>query len=97
MAEFDRRQGWGTWECRSCAHWLNWKCGLDLTTGRDHPRLPTTEPRAVVDQNCRLGLALDHHTAMPTWAGERLDLELCMDALLSSAQSGTTKCGTAPG
>ncbi|MBW3549134.1 MAG: 13E12 repeat family protein, partial [Actinobacteria bacterium] len=39
VAEFDRRQGWGTWECRSCAHWLNWKCGLDLTTGREKVRV----------------------------------------------------------
>ena len=39
VAEFDRRQGWSTWECRSCAHWLNWKCGLDLTTGREKVRV----------------------------------------------------------
>ncbi len=39
MAEFDRRQGWGTWECRSCAHWLNWKCGIDVATARQKVRV----------------------------------------------------------
>ncbi|MBW3651577.1 MAG: HNH endonuclease [Actinobacteria bacterium] len=39
VAEFDRRQGWGTWECRSCAHWLNWKCGIDVATARQKVRV----------------------------------------------------------
>ena len=28
IAVFDRRDGWGGAGIRSCAHWLNWKCGL---------------------------------------------------------------------
>ncbi|MBW3549024.1 MAG: HNH endonuclease, partial [Actinobacteria bacterium] len=56
----------------------------DGTVIPDHPGLPATEPRAVVDHNRRLGLDIDHLTAMPTWAGERLDLDLCVDALLSA-------------
>ncbi len=39
VAEFDRREGWGTWECRSCAHWLNWKCGIDLGAARERIRV----------------------------------------------------------
>jgi hypothetical protein len=39
VAEFDRRQGWGTWECRSCAHWLNWKCSIDLGAARERVRV----------------------------------------------------------
>ena len=27
IAEFDRRKAWNTGGVRSCAHWLNWKCG----------------------------------------------------------------------
>ena len=23
LAEFDRREGWASWGCKSCAHWLN--------------------------------------------------------------------------
>ena len=31
IAEFDRREGWsGGGTVRSCAHWLNWKCGIAL-------------------------------------------------------------------
>lgn len=28
IAEFDRREAWGGACMRSCAHWLNWKCGI---------------------------------------------------------------------
>jgi len=39
VAEFDRRQGWAEWGCRSCAHWLNWRCGLAMRAGREHVRV----------------------------------------------------------
>jgi hypothetical protein len=39
VAEFDRREGWKTWECLSCAHWLSWKCGMSARTARDHVRV----------------------------------------------------------
>ncbi|MEA2433156.1 MAG: hypothetical protein QOG54_613 [Actinomycetota bacterium] len=39
IAEFDRRRGWAEWDCRSCAHWLSWKCGLSLTAAREHVRV----------------------------------------------------------
>ncbi len=39
VAEFDRREGWKTWECLSCAHWLAWKCGMSSRTARDHVRV----------------------------------------------------------
>jgi hypothetical protein len=30
IAELDRRKGWsGDGATQSCAHWLNWKCGLE--------------------------------------------------------------------
>jgi hypothetical protein len=28
LAEFDRRDGAGSWACLSTAHWLNWRCVL---------------------------------------------------------------------
>jgi hypothetical protein len=34
VAEYDRREGWLQWGCRSCASWLSWKCGLDLRTAQ---------------------------------------------------------------
>jgi hypothetical protein len=39
IAEFDRRQGWSDGCTRSCAHWLNWKCGLDLGAAREKVRV----------------------------------------------------------
>lgn len=39
VAEFDRREGWGDWGIRSCAHWLNWRCGMALGAAREHLRV----------------------------------------------------------
>jgi hypothetical protein len=39
IAEFDRRRGWADHDCRSCAHWLSWRCGLGLTAAREHVRV----------------------------------------------------------
>ena len=39
IAEFDRRQAWAGAGIRSCAHWLSWKCGLDMSTAREKVRV----------------------------------------------------------
>src|SRR5882724_10270832 len=39
IAEFDRRQGWSDGACLSCAHWLNFKCGIDLGAAREKMRV----------------------------------------------------------
>jgi len=39
VAELDRRQGWAEWGVKSCAHWLNWKCGIDLGAAREKVRV----------------------------------------------------------
>lgn len=36
VAEFDRRDGWVQDGVRSCAHWLGWRCGIELRTAREH-------------------------------------------------------------
>lgn len=38
-AEFDRREGWADWGITSCAHWLNWRCGMALGAAREHLRV----------------------------------------------------------
>ncbi len=38
IAEFDRRQVWAGYGIRSCAHWLNWKCGIAMTAAREKVR-----------------------------------------------------------
>jgi hypothetical protein len=35
LADFDREEGWAEYGCRSCAHWLSWKLGLDRRTARE--------------------------------------------------------------
>ncbi|HEX2174668.1 MAG TPA: DUF222 domain-containing protein, partial [Nocardioidaceae bacterium] len=39
LADFDAREGWGGWGVHSCAHWLSWRCGLDLRTAHEHVRV----------------------------------------------------------
>ncbi len=39
VAEFDRREGWSSWECRSCSHWLSWQCSMSLRTAQEHLRV----------------------------------------------------------
>lgn len=39
IAELDRRRGWAEWGVKSCAHWLNWKCGIALGAAREKVRV----------------------------------------------------------
>src|SRR4249919_2121867 len=39
VAEFDRRNGWFESGMQSCAHWLNWKCGIALGAAREKVRV----------------------------------------------------------
>jgi hypothetical protein len=39
IAEFDRRSGWAVDGVLSMAHWLSWRCGVDLHTAREHVRV----------------------------------------------------------
>ena len=39
IAEFDRREGWADGGTQSCAHWLNWMCGISMTTAREKVRV----------------------------------------------------------
>ncbi len=38
IAEFDLREGWSDGGTQSCAHWLNWKCGIDMGAAREKVR-----------------------------------------------------------
>jgi len=38
IAEFDHRKGWSDSATQSCAHWLNWKCGIDMGAAREKVR-----------------------------------------------------------
>jgi len=42
IAAYDRREGWSEWQAKSCAHWLNWRCGVAMRTAREHVRVART-------------------------------------------------------
>src|SRR5450432_1962945 len=44
IGEFDRRQGWWDGSLHSCAHWLNFKCGLNLGAAREKVRVAQALP-----------------------------------------------------
>ena len=39
VGEFDRRESWAAWGCKSCSHWLSYHCGLSPATGREQVRV----------------------------------------------------------
>lgn len=39
IREFDQRAGWSGPGMKSCAHWLNWQCGIDLGAAREKVRV----------------------------------------------------------
>lgn len=39
IGEYDRREAWASWDMRSCAQWLSWKCQLAPGTAREHVRV----------------------------------------------------------
>jgi hypothetical protein len=39
VAEYDAREGWAQWGCRSCAHWVAWQCGIAPGPAREHVRV----------------------------------------------------------
>jgi len=39
LGDFDARKGWASWDMRSCAQWLSWKCQMSPGTAREHVRV----------------------------------------------------------
>ena len=39
VGEFDRREGWAAWGCRSCVHWLSYRCGRSPSAAREQVRV----------------------------------------------------------
>ena len=44
IAALDRRGHYGAWGLRSCAHWLNYKCGISLGAAREKVRVARVLP-----------------------------------------------------
>ncbi len=39
VAEFDECGAWAQWGCRSCAHWVSWRCSIAPVAAREHVRV----------------------------------------------------------
>ena len=39
VAELDAEAPWGAWGLASCAHWLNWRCGIGMNAAREKVRV----------------------------------------------------------
>jgi hypothetical protein len=44
VREFDECEGWAGPGLKSCAHWLNWRCGLNLGAAREQVRVARALP-----------------------------------------------------
>jgi hypothetical protein len=44
ISEFDNNEGWSGPGIQSCAHWLNWKCGMSLGPARERVRVARALP-----------------------------------------------------
>ncbi|HPH69206.1 MAG TPA: DUF222 domain-containing protein, partial [Kofleriaceae bacterium] len=56
LREFDAASGWYAQGARSCAHWLAWRIGWDLTTARERLRVARRLAELpIVDEQLRLG------------------------------------------
>ncbi len=44
LADFDARRGWASWDMRSCAEWLSWKCQMSSGAAREHVRVAKALP-----------------------------------------------------
>ncbi len=44
ICEFDKNEGWSGPGISSCAHWLNWKCGMSMGPARERVRVARALP-----------------------------------------------------
>jgi hypothetical protein len=63
IAEFDRREGWAGAGIFSCAHWLNWKCGIALGAAREKVRVARASTVATEQPGLRQGFRVTRRHA----------------------------------
>src|SRR5687767_5426776 len=86
VREFDERGGWGN-GFKSCAYWLNWRCGLNLGAAREKVRVAhalATLPRI------RRALAAGEISYSKARAVTRVATPETEERLLNVARCGTT-------
>ena len=88
IAEFDRRNAWSDGATQSCAHWLSWKCGLDIRAARDKVRVA-----AALGKLPRISSAMSKGelSYSKVRALTRVATEATEEVLLNVALHGTTE------
>jgi hypothetical protein len=87
IAEFDRRNGWSDGATQSCAHWLSWKCGLDLGAAREKVRVA----RAIESlPQISMAMSTGQLSYSKARALTRVATPATEDVLLNVALNGTT-------
>jgi hypothetical protein len=87
IAEFDEREAWGDGGgVKSCAHWLNWKCGIAMGAAREKVRVAhCLENLPLIDASFAIGeISYSKVRAMTRVATPETE-----DALLVFARHGT--------
>ncbi|HUQ01876.1 MAG TPA: DUF222 domain-containing protein [Kofleriaceae bacterium] len=94
IREFDAGSGWGHAGAQSCAHWLSWRVGWSLGTGREHVRVARRLGELpLVDEALRLGkLSYAKVRAITRVATARTEELLLNNALVSTGAQLETIC-----
>jgi hypothetical protein len=86
IAEFDRRKGWADGSLHSCAHWLNFKVGLNLGAAREKVRVAHALPAV---PKIAAAMARGQLSYSKVRALTRVATEATEDTLLMIALHGT--------
>jgi len=86
IAEFDARSGWINTGMRSCAHWLNWKCGISLGAAREKVRVASS---LAVLPEIRTAFARGELSSSKVRAMTRIATPDNEDTLMNIARHGT--------
>ena len=90
IGEFDEKGGWHGVGINSCAHWLNWKCGISLGPAREKVRVARALPALPkISTAFRAGkVSYSKVRAMTRVATEKNEEALLQVALGGSAANG---------
>jgi len=86
IGAYDRREGYKTWGLVSTAHWLNLRCGLSLTAGRERVRVARALEELPKIQEAFLAGELSYSKVRALTRAANVD---CEESLLTMARNAT--------
>ncbi len=94
LREYDAGNGWHHAGAQSCAHWLSWRVGWTLATGREHVRVARRLGELpCIDEALRRGqLSYSKIRAITRVATAATEAALLIDALATTAAQLETIC-----